>query len=157
MNDLAQKNIRILIFCLVVINIQISLLSGFVALPFNLVFVSILVLSPLVSAYECVVAATIFCVGSSLLVYDQEIFWLYPVIALTANRINPQQISDKLLICIIYTLLFTPLVELLHPSTNLTGKILTAILTNLLCTVPLFFIVKFFFSNNSRSLYIRSR
>ncbi len=159
MNDsLNQKNIKVLIFCLVLINLQTALLSSFVALPFNLSFVSILVMAPLLGLYENLVAATILCVGSSLLVYDHHIFWLYPVIALVANRINPPQIADKLLICIIYNLLFTPLIELTQPSTNYVGQILTATLTNLICSIPLFFIVKFFFSNNnSRTLYIKPR
>ncbi len=158
MNDnLTQKNIKVLIFCLVVVNLQIALLSSFVALPFNLSFVCILVMAPLLGIYEIMIAATILCISSSLLVYDHHIFWLYPLIALIANKINPPQIADKLLICIIYNLFFTPLIELLHPSTNYSGQILTAILTNLLCSIPLFFIVKFFFSNNSRTLYIKSR
>lgn len=158
MNEsLVQKNIKILIFCFVVINLQTSLLSGFPALPFNLAFVSVLVIASLLSIYETVLAASILCIGSSLLIYDQYIFWLYPLIALIANRINPPQIADKLLICIIYNLGFTPLVELLHPSTNYTNQILTSILTNLLCAIPLFFIVKFFFSTNSRNLYTRTR
>ena len=158
MNDhLTQKNIKVLIFCLVVINLQTALLSSFVALPFNLCFVSILVMAPLLSTYENIVAATILCIGSSLLVYDHHIFWLYPVIALIANKINPPQIADKLLICIIYNLLFTPLIALTHLSTNYVGQILTATLTNLICSIPLFFIMKFFFSHNSRTLYVKTR
>jgi hypothetical protein len=155
--SLVQKNIKILIFCFVVINLQVSLLSGFAALPFNLAFVSILVIASLLGIYESMLAASILCIGASLLIYDHYIFWLYPLIALIANRINPPQIADKFLICIIYNLGFTPLIELLHPSTNYTNQILTSILTNLLCAIPLFFVVKFFFSNNSRNLYVRIR
>lgn len=158
MNEsLTQKNIKVLIFCLVVINLQTALLSSFVALPFNLGFVTILVMATTLSLYENIIAATILCVVSSLLVYDQHIFWLYPLIAFIAHKINPPQIADKLLICIIYNLLFTPLIELMHPSTNYVAQILTATLTNLLCSIPLFFIVKFFFSNHSRTLYIKTR
>lgn len=158
MNEsLIQKNIKVLVFCLVVINLQTALLSSFAALPFNLAFSSILVIASLLGIYESVLAAMILCIGSSLLVYDHHIFWLYPLIALIANRINPPQISDKLLICIIYNLTFTPLIELLHPNVNYMDRILMAMLTNLLCSIPLFFIVKFFFSSNSRSLYTRIR
>ncbi len=158
MNDsLIRKNIKLVIFCLLVFNLQVSFLSSLVILPFNLPLVSILVMAPLLGLYENLVAATIFCICSSLIVYDQHIFWLYPVLALLAQKINPPQIADKLLICIIYNLVFTPLIELLHMTNNYSNQALTATLTNLICSIPMFFIIKFFFSNNSKSLYLRSR
>lgn len=155
--SLIQKNIKLLVFCFVVINLQTGLLSDFAPLPINLVLSVILVMSSLLSLYESVLAATILCVGSSLLIYDHHIFWVYPIVAVIASRINPPQIADKFLICIIYNLAFTPLIELLHPNTNYIHQILTATLANLLCSITLFFIVKFFFPANMRNTYSKIR
>lgn len=149
--------VRIFLFCLIIINLQIALLSNFAALPFNLPFASILVFAASAGIFQTLICAVFFCLFSSLTVYDNYIFWLYPIIALVAARINPPQIGDKLLVCIVYNLVFTPIIELCYPhANNYFDSIFRAVLSNLLATMFLFFIIKILFHDSDKSWFSKT-
>lgn len=145
---------KIFVFCLVVINLQIGLVSNFPALPFNLAFTSILVFATTAGIFQTLICSVWFCLFSSLCVYDGFVFWLYPIIGFVAARINPPQIGDKLLVCIVYNLIFTPIMELcyLHNGSYF-DSIFRATIANLLATMILFFVIKIFFADSDKAWF----
>lgn len=150
--------VKIFVFCLIVINLQIGLVSNFAVLPFNLPFASILVFAAHAGIFQTLICAVFFCLLSSICVYDTYVFWLYPIVAFIAARINPSQIGDKLLVCIVYNLIFTPIVELCYPhNNNYFEAIFRAILSNLLATMVLFFIVKLLFDDSGKAWFSKTR
>lgn len=139
-------NLKLAIICLILVSLQIALFSSFDSIAFNLPFSFILVTASLLPLYESFVVASLFCILSSLLVYDLSIFWTYPLVAFIASKLNPSQIANKLIVCVAFNIVFTPIFELIyaHEICSMIHN-LRAILANLIVSVFLFLITKIIF------------
>lgn len=88
-----------------------------------------------------------------MLLYDKSIFWLYPLFSFIAFKINPKQISDKFLICVLYTIFFTPLYELFSQSSlSYLDRVSESILANIAIVPALYLIVKLTFKKNKTEI-----
>ena len=76
----------------------------------------------------------------SLLTYDSTIFWSYPLLALLASKINPEQVSAKFLVAVIFSLIFTPVFEFVYAGSM--NSWLTASISNLISSIILFWTLK---------------
>lgn len=140
--------LKVFLYCFLVWIIQTSLITDMfmVDVQVNLIFTSLIVFAAYLGFYETILAAVFFTIFISVLLYDQYIYWLYPIGAIAASLLNPNFIPDKFLICILYTIIFTPLFELM--STSSTGyfdRTVEAVLLNLLTMIPVFILVSLLF------------
>jgi len=146
---LQKEDWKLVLFCLVLVNLQVAVFCSFDSIPFNLALAFIFVSSSLLPIYQNLVIASILCILSSLLVYDMSIFWIYPLLAFILSKLNPHQIADKLIICIIFNIIFSPILELIYSQGAINfNHILVATLTNLAVSLILFFISKLIFKKS---------
>lgn len=137
--------VKVCFYCFFVLLLQTALIGDLYLtdVQVNLVFCSLIVFASTLTLFETVVAAVFFTVASSMLLFDGDIYWFYIVGAALAAWINPAFIPDKFLISLLYTLTFTPLFELMSPSsTPYWDRTMEAVLLNVLTVIPLFVIVK---------------
>lgn len=135
--------LKILIYCLIIISIQTSFIGQFTSLNINLVFCSLIVFASILGFTENLIAVTLFTTFSAMLFYDGSIYWLYPVLSMIAYKLNPEQIPDKFLICVLYTIVFSALTEIFNPaSTGYIDKVMEAVLINTATIVPLYFVTR---------------
>jgi hypothetical protein len=153
MSDILKLSIKVSIFALLIVAIQVALISQITELPINLVFATIIAFASLLGLFENVLVSGIFCIACTMLVYDSFVFWIYPLLAIITHKVNPTHIADKLLVCIIAVFLLTPIIELFNPSSlSYIQKIVSALLFNLITTIPMYFIVKMIFYKRRQSL-----
>jgi hypothetical protein len=137
---------RLFLFCFFVSMVQVSLVQEFTQLNVNLLFSSLIVFAGIRNTKEVILANLFFIILSTMLLYDASIPWIYALVSITASRLNPEQIPDKFLLCMIYTIFLTPIIEAFNPMTSsYIEKISEGILVNLISMLPLFFLIKFFF------------
>lgn len=142
--------LKIIGFCFLIIVLQTSLINSFWGFNINLPFIVVIAFASLLGVYENVIAGLFFCSIISLLSYDNHLPWIYLVLGIIANRLNPENIADKLLICIIFCLILTPLMELFNPnSSRYLYRILSSSLINVVTVIPMYFIVNFVFSKTN--------
>lgn len=154
MKPLSKISLKILLFSFIVINLQIAIVGNCYGFTVNLPFASIIVFAALLSLYEAVFAALIFMVLTSIFSYDSQILWIYPILAFIAVKLNPSHIDDKFLVAVIYSLVFTPLLELFSLSNQeYLARTLNSSLSTIASVILLFFIVKFFFKTQKTSSY----
>jgi hypothetical protein len=156
MSDLLKLAIKIVLFALLIILAQVAIVSQITDWPINLAFSAIIAFASLLGLFEvCVLSGTLLT-ASSLLIYSDFVFWIYPVIGILGQKINPYHIADKLLVSIMGVFLFTPLLELFNPSSlNYFQKIISALLFNLITTIFMFFLVKILFYRPKKALSFR--
>jgi hypothetical protein len=156
MSDLLKLAIKIVLFALLIILAQVAIVSQLTDWPINLAFSAIIAFASLLGLFEvCVLSGTLLT-ASSLLIYSDFVFWIYPVIGILGQKINPYHIADKLLVSIMGVFLFTPLLELFNPSSlNYFQKIISALLFNLITTIFMFFLVKILFYRPKKALSFR--
>ena len=141
-------------FCFVVINLQLALVGDYLGFTFNFPFATVIVFASLLSLYESCLAALIFMVMISCYSYDSQILWIYPIIAFIGVKLNPNSIDDKFLVTIVYSLLFTPLLELFSYSNQAYfTRTLNSCLSTIASVVILFFIVKSLFKSQKTSRF----
>jgi hypothetical protein len=146
MSDIVKLSIKIGLFAFCIVVAQVAVVSQVTDLPINLPFSAIIAFASLLGLFEVTALSGALCVISTLLVYSNFIFWIYPVIGIIAQRVNPSHIADKLLVSIIGVFVFTPILELFNPSSlNFLQKIISALLFNLITTIILYFLVKLLF------------
>lgn len=146
MSTILKLIIKVSIFAFLVVVLQVGFISQFTDAPVNLIFASVIAFASILGLFENVLLSGLFCIASTLLIYDNFIFWIYPTIAILAHKINPSYIADKLLVCIIAVFIFTPILELFNPnSLPYIQKIISALLFNLIATIPMYFVVKMIF------------
>lgn len=130
--------------------VQTALVDSFFGLQLNLPYVVIISFASLLGLYESVIASLLFCSMISLLSYDSHVAWIYLVIAIVANKLNPENIADKLLVCIIYCLLFTPIMEMFNPnSSSYLYRVFSSSLINVILVIPMYFLVNMIFSKTN--------
>ncbi|MEY3369908.1 MAG: hypothetical protein RLZZ361_578 [Cyanobacteriota bacterium] len=156
MSEILKTSIKIGFFAFLIVVVQVAVVSQLTDLPINLAFCTIIAFASLLGLLEVSVLCGALVVGSTLLVYNGFIFWIYPVIGIIAQRINPYHIADKLLVSIMGVFVFTPILELLNPSSlNYLQKIISALLFNLITTIPMYFLVKILFYKPKQALSFR--
>lgn len=156
MSDILKRSIKIGLFAFLIVIVQVAVVSQLTDLPINLAFSAIIAFASLLGLLEISVLTGALVVGSTLLVYNGFIFWIYPVIGIIAQRINPYHIADKLLVSIMGVFVFTPILELFNPSSlNYLQKIISALLFNLITTIPMYFLVKILFYKPKQALSFR--
>ncbi|MDD9898729.1 MAG: hypothetical protein OXU45_07000 [Candidatus Melainabacteria bacterium] len=128
---------------LVITLLQTSLLSSFEALAINLPVVAIFISSALLPAASNLIFATSLAIIVSLMTYGDTIFWTYPLLALIASKINPEQVRSKFLVAIVFSIMFTPVFEFIYAGNM--ANITTASITNLVSSIILFWSLKPFF------------
>ena len=154
MKALTRLNIKIFLFCFLLISLQISTVTEFMGFSFNFPFACIIVFASLLSLYEATLTALIFMIFVSMFSYDSQILWIYPVLAILGTKLNPSNIDDKFLVCIVYVLIFTPLLELFNPSSlGFLARTLNSSLSTIITAIPLFFLVKVLFKRQKNSGY----
>lgn len=140
--------VKVMLYCLVIWLIQTSLVTDlyFVDVQVNLIFASLLVFASYLGFFETIIAAVSFTMLIALLLYDSQIYWFYPLGAALASAINPHFIPDKFIICVLYTIGFTPLFELMSTSnTPFFDRTVEAVLLNLLTIIPVYMLVSLLF------------
>lgn len=150
MNKLFKTGLKIFIFCFLVVNLQLSIIPLLSFPSFNFAFAAILASSILLTSLESFVLATLLAAMSSMLVYDNSIFWLYPVIAVIANKINPPQINNKIFVLLVYCFIFTPALEIFNPSKA--GYFInasTAIALNLVASLVMYWVISLTLKDSS--------
>ena len=156
MKPLTKLTLKIFLFCFFLISLQIAVVTEFMGFSLNFPFACIIVFASLLSLYEATLAALIFMIFVSMFSYDSQILWIYPVIAILGTKLNPSNIDDKFLVCIVYALLFTPLLELFSSSSlSLVARTLNSSLSTIITAIPLFFLVKILFKSQKTSMYIK--
>jgi len=156
MSDLVKQSIKIAIFAFLVVLVQVAVVTQLTDLPINLPFSALIAFASLQGFLEVCVLGGALLLGSTLLVYNGFIFWIYPVIGIVAQRINPNHIGDKLLVSIMGIFVFTPILELFNPcSLNYFQKIISGLLFNLIATIPMYFLVKILFYRRKQALSFR--
>lgn len=136
--------------------IQISLVSEIAGFIPNLPFACIIVFASVLSLYETALAGLIFMVLITMFSYNSHVLWIYPLIAILAAKLNPASIDDKFLVCIVYCLLLTPILEIFDPSgSGFIAKTLNTSLGVIFTAIPLFFVVKIFFKTQKSTMFIR--
>ena len=139
---------KILLFSLLVWSLQTSLFSSLDLLgtPINLILCSLIVFASYLSLFEVIVASIFFAAFTSMLLYDAQIYWYYPILAIIARFVNPDQISDKFLVAFFYTLFFTTIYEFFNENTlAFYDRLIGGILVNLLTMLVLFIVVRIVF------------
>jgi len=156
MSDLIKQSIKIALFAFLVVIVQVAVVTQLSDLPINLAFCTIIASASLLGFLEVSVLCGALLVASSLLVYSGFVFWIYPVIGIIAHRINPNHIADKFLVSIIGVFIFTPILEMFNPSSlNYLQKIISALLFNVMATIPMYFLVKILFYRRKQALSFR--
>jgi hypothetical protein len=111
-----------------------------------------IVFASMLGVLENLAASVFFTVFYSMLFHNGDIYWFYPVIAVLASKFNPEQIADKFLICVLYTIFFTALHEIFNPSSlSYFDKIMEGTLVNLITMIPLFLLIKVLFGKERQS------
>lgn len=147
--------IKVFLFCFFILIVQIALVEEFRFSSVNLVFGSLIVFSSILSTTEVILGSVFFTVFSAMLFYNGDILWVYPIVAIGASKFNPEQIPDKFLLCLIYTILLTPVLEIFNPSSlSYLEKVSEGILVNLVSIIPLFFLVKFIFYKREEKIQL---
>lgn len=137
---------KVVFYCFWIVIVQTSLITDQFPLQINLVFCSLMIFASLFGFFENLVAGIFFCVFSSMLFYNSDIYWFYPIFSIVASKINPEQIQDKFLVCILYVILITPIYEIFNPlNISYTDRLIENVLINVATMTPLFVITKFFF------------
>jgi hypothetical protein len=156
MSDLLKLAVKIVLFALLIILAQVAIVSQITDWPINLAFSAIIAFASLLGLFEvCVLSGTLLT-ASSLLIYSDFVFWIYPVIGILGQKTNPYHIADKLLVSIMGVFVFTPILELFNPSSlNYFQKIISALLFNLITTIFMFFLVKILFYRPKKALSFR--
>lgn len=151
-SEKAKKKIllalKVIAFCLVVSLAQTSLFADtyFADVQIDLVFATLLVFISRLGLFEVIVASLFFAVFTSMLLYDNALYWFYPIVAVLAHKINPDQIADKFLVCILFTIFLTPLYELLNlRDIPYIDRVISGVIVNILLIVPIYVLVKLFF------------
>ena len=98
MSDIVKLSIKIGLFAFCIVVAQVAVVSQVTDLPINLPFSAIIAFASLLGLFEVTALSGALCVISTLLVYSNFIFWIYPVIGIIAQRVNPSHIVDKLLV-----------------------------------------------------------
>lgn len=156
MKPLTKLTLKIFLFCFALVSLQIAVVTEFAGFSFNFPFACIIVFASLLTLYEATLAALFFMVFIAMFSYNSQILWIYPIIAILGTKLNPSNIDDKFLVCIVYALLFTPLVELFSSSSlGLVARILNSSLSTIITAIPLFFLVKVLFKARKSSMYIK--
>lgn len=154
---LNKQFFKVLFYCFLIVTLQVSIVNELSA-NVNLIFCSILVFASLLSFQENLLASSFFTIFSAMLFYDNSIYWFYLIISFVAYRLNPEQIADKFLICLLYAIFFTPVFEIFNPlNMSYLDKLIQSTLVNTLTVIPLFFIVRLFFLTGYNALYAQSR
>ena len=146
--------IKVIVYCFFVWLIQTSLITDLYLtdVQVNLILVSLIVFASKLSMYEVVIASSFFTIAIASLIYDSQIYWFYPIVAVIAKLINPDFIPDKFLICILYTLTFTPLFELMSTSsTPYLDRTMEAVLLNVATIIPIYIIINLVFAESPDS------
>ncbi len=148
--------IKILAFCILILGLQISLVPLLSYPSPNLIFATILAASLVFEAFEIFLVVIFFSVTSSMLVYDSSNFWLYPFVAMIANRINPPQINNKMIVLISYCFLFTVIMEAFNPNKmNYLTNISNAIVMNLISAIVIYLLLNFSMKKKDTLKYSR--
>ncbi len=145
MPKLSLRLLKIFYFAIAVQLLQIFFFARFNYLPINLPLSLLLVFMSLLGLLENILLALLLLCFSCLYSYNSDFLWFYPLVAFLGVKLNPQAIADKFLILMIYTFVFSTVIELLMNHGFSFSKTLSAILANSICTIVLFFIVKFFY------------
>ncbi len=145
-----RLTLKVIGFCFLIIIIQTAIVDDFFGLQLNLPYITLISFASLLGIFENVVASLFFCSMISLLSYDSHVPWIYLIIAIIANKINPENIADKLIVCIVFCLLFTPILEMFNPnSSSYFYRVLSASLINVVSVIPMYFLVDFLFSKTN--------
>lgn len=132
--------------------LQVSLVKPIMGLTPNLAFATIIAFASLGSFFETILASLIFATLTTNFSYNSQILWVYVLIALIAVKFNPDNIADKFIVCLGYSLLLTPMLEIFNPMhTDFLERITSAELSNLVSSALMFFVVKLFFSTNKKA------
>jgi hypothetical protein len=145
--------LKVFLFCFAIICLQLSIVQDFLGFSINFPLACIIAFSTMLSMFETVLASVFFMSFVFLLSYDSQLIWAYPVIGIMASKFNPEDIEDKFLVSIVFSLIFGPLLEFFNPnSSGYLNKILYASLSTVIAVIPIYFMIHFFFKQKLKYL-----
>ncbi len=140
--------LKVVVYCTFVLLLQTALIGDLYLtdVQVNLLFSSLIVFASCLSFFETIIAASFITISISMLLYDSQIYWFYPIAGALASWMNPNFVPDKFLIAILYTISFTPLFELMSTSsTPYWDRTMESVLLNVLTVIPLYVIIRLVF------------